>query len=69
MSRECRWLRTCPFFHNNKDLGSERIELLVESFCKGPRQEQCLRKIYYEVYRKQPDDRMDPQGRMIDQYE
>jgi hypothetical protein len=65
MSRECYWLRSCAFFQDNKDLEHEEVNQLIKDYCKGPSQEQCIRKIYYEIYGRQPDSRMNPKGKKV----
>lgn len=69
MTSRCSWLNTCPFFMRlNKSIGYD-AERLIEAYCKGPYQEQCIRKIFYAVHGKHADNCMSPEGKMIDMKE
>ena len=66
MSLECSWLISCPFFQKHKSLGDEKTERLKQLYCKGPYMEQCVRKIYKELHGKHADDRMTPEGEILE---
>jgi len=65
MSKECTWLRSCPFFISSRN-GNDKIEKLKECYCKGDYQSMCIRKIYKEIHGDQADPRMGPDGKLID---
>ncbi len=65
MTGRCSLLNSCSFFIElNKSVGHEN-ERLIEAYCKGPYQEQCIRKIFHAVHGKHADVCMSPEGKMI----
>lgn len=69
MSRECSKLLSCPFFQKYKNLDKAEVVRLRSLFCKGPYMDQCVRKLYRELHGAEPDDRMNPEGKSMEDSE
>ncbi|MEA2102535.1 MAG: hypothetical protein U9P80_08175, partial [Thermodesulfobacteriota bacterium] len=60
---ECELLAKCGFFKKHKDETLNQI--IVDQYCRGPKQGQCKRKEYRNEHGVPPSDDMDPAGKLI----
>ena len=66
-AENCVLLEKCGFFKkfgNNKDYMTQGF---IELYCKGPKQNECVRKKYREEHGTPPSDDMMPTGEMMSQ--
>ena len=66
-AENCVLLEKCGFFKkfgNNKDYTTQGF---IELYCKGPKQNECVRKKYREEHGTPPSDDMMPTGEMMSQ--
>ena len=62
---DCELLPRCGFFLKYQDTLDLACRGFVRSFCKGPKQTECARRLYRVEHGCPPDDDMMPSGQMI----
>ena len=64
---ECELLSQCGFFKKHGGAENLACKGFIQSYCKGPKMNQCKRKEYRQAHSRPPEDDMLPSGQMLGQ--
>ncbi|MBN1124116.1 MAG: hypothetical protein JXA82_03850 [Sedimentisphaerales bacterium] len=65
MGTECELLANCGFFkkfQNTRDLACQGF---IKQYCKGPKMDECKRKLFRQKHGSPPPDEMMPTGQTM----
>lgn len=65
MAQECELLNTCGFFQKYGATQSLACKGFIKQYCKGPKMNECQRKVYRKKNGRAPSDDMLPSGGMF----
>ena len=64
---ECPMLAKCGFVKKYSGTKDVLIKGILNAYCKGPKQNECQRKVYRQKHGKPPSDDMLPTGKFINE--
>ena len=65
MDIECKFLATCGFFKKYQASKQLACRGFIRQYCRGPKKDECKRKLYRAEHGSSPPDDMMPTGHMM----
>ena len=63
MAESCEMLENCGFFKKYRKLNYFACDEFIRLYCRGDRQNECIRKKYRKEHNAPPPDNMLPNGK------